>query len=381
MPPSAAPAVGAFLFYPVFEHWFAGKILKVLNKSGKVHAILSDGSKLILEPESYELVPPGKSLPAKSLSDADYKAWKAGKLKGQKPTPAPAPKPVPTPTPTPVHPPSNDEPPMAPKGLTSEEEDDLAGKGRLPRIILPGNIRSAYKTLHDAAHHSDRVNKVAVGMFLKQFWKWANEEKFEGRLPKPAEFKILREISGRQFRSRGLWYSRRRILAISPRLFYAPIELAAETIIHEMCHQAVTDLDKVHSMVEQGHGIEWKTWMVRVGLNPKRYDVNENQVYMSKHERDEDPIIQLRREGWYPLEGIVSGPGDEVRILLKRRGGGVKAEPAVFVNVTNKGADANNWIYNFKTATGWNLSVPGRNLRHWVYMKHKPGDYTPLHNV
>lgn len=61
------------------------------------------------------------------------------------------------------------------------------------------------------------------------------------------------------FEIRGYWFS--------PNSFSIFKELGfLAVVLHEMCHQAVSDLDKIPFSFETVHGKEWKAWMRRVGL-------------------------------------------------------------------------------------------------------------------
>lgn len=61
-----------------------------------------------------------------------------------------------------------------------------------------------------------------------------------------------------------------------------------ETMLHEMCHQAVSEIDQYDDSKENGgHGSHWAHWMKKVGLNPLRYDKNRGITYMSPQEKEE----------------------------------------------------------------------------------------------
>ena len=84
-----------------FDVWFVGKVQRVLNKQGKIRALLVDGSKVELDKNEYEYL--GAKLPAKvtsPLTEEEFKAFKKGKAKEFLSSPTPTPTPAPTPTPS-----------------------------------------------------------------------------------------------------------------------------------------------------------------------------------------------------------------------------------------------------------------------------------------
>lgn len=74
-------------------------------------------------------------------------------------------------------------------------------------------------------------------------------------------------------------------------------EFVANGLLIHNCHQAVTQIDKYRGFEEQGHGSHWKAWMVRVGLDPRRFDPQPNSTYMSPTEKreHEDKLAQQKK--------------------------------------------------------------------------------------
>lgn len=70
------------------------------------------------------------------------------------------------------------------------------------------------------------------------------------------------------------WFSKERMYVFSPTPFVHMTELGClATLVHEMCHQAVTDLTRTKFFPQSAkehsrlvHGPEWKAWMRRVGM-------------------------------------------------------------------------------------------------------------------
>jgi hypothetical protein len=71
---------------------------------------------------------------------------------------------------------------------------------------------------------------------------------------------------------------------MSRRVFNAGQEKFLEIFVHEMCHQAVSEIDRVVD-INKGHGPYWKAWMVKSGIPPSRYDYTDAQEYMNDEER------------------------------------------------------------------------------------------------
>lgn len=141
----------------------------------------------------------------------------------------------------------------------------------------------------------DRYKKIQVSgspserhAFMKTIWNYWNEKKFHGQMDEPT-LSFLKD-AGMKMRKRGLWrhggIPHVRELLITPRLFNARFDVFAEIFLHEMCHQAVSEIDKVRERTNQGHGPKWAAWMRKVGLEPNRYDKNDNIEYMNPRERE-----------------------------------------------------------------------------------------------
>lgn len=148
-------------------------------------------------------------------------------------------------------------------------------------------------------------SRAAYLDFMKKVWEYWNTHKFKGDMKLP-DLGFLKD-TGLSMRTRGLWrhggMPPRRELLITPRLFNARFDVFAETFLHEMCHQAVSEINKVRETSNKGHGPLWASWMRKVGLEPNRYDKNDNIEYMTPEERAEQDAAEDRRED--AKEGLV----------------------------------------------------------------------------
>jgi hypothetical protein len=109
--------------------------------------------------------------------------------------------------------------------------------------------------------------------FMKSLWLFFNKEKFGNQLKIPT-FGLLNDD-----KTRGLWTygSNIRKISLSEIVFNARPAFLCETFLHEMCHQAATEISKIRNA---GHGHVWKSWMVKVGLKPRVYDESDSVEYM-----------------------------------------------------------------------------------------------------
>ena len=130
---------------------------------------------------------------------------------------------------------------------------------------------------------NENSSKLALQLMMKRIWNGLNQSKFQTKLKIPNL--VLLRNTGASMRLRGTWHPIRRALSISPRLFNSKPEIFLETFLHEMCHQATTEISQVYNEAEGGHGPVWKGWMRKVGLDPNRYDRHANDQYANEDER------------------------------------------------------------------------------------------------
>lgn len=206
---------------------------------------------------------------------------------GAKPVviPKPVPKDRPTfpkPLPTPGYDDPEDTPPKpvppseSPNVPGSKDNDDK----KVPTTQLSPELEKMYKYCQSIDDTTYRLN------FNKKLWAYLNAHKFGGRMTQP-HLGLMKKVAALKMRVRGRWWPSKRLLEVSPRLYNASQNFFVEIFLHEMCHEAVSELDKVFSREEAGHGSHWKAWMLKVGLNPLRFDPNDNTTYMSKRELEE----------------------------------------------------------------------------------------------
>jgi len=177
--------------------------------------------------------------------------------------------------------PEDDVPPKfnpkdSPNNPGSKENDD----SQVPVTHIPEQLQKMYRFCQT---NDDRTYRLS---FNKRLWDFLNETKFGGKMKQPYLGLLKMQAAGKM-RLRGYWMAMRRQLSVSPRLYNASQNFFVEIFLHEMCHQAVSEIDRVVDRTAQGHGPNWITWMRKVGLNPRRFDPNDNSTYMTDDEKDE----------------------------------------------------------------------------------------------
>lgn len=134
--------------------------------------------------------------------------------------------------------------------------------------------------------------------FATKLWEYFNDTKFDGRLPKP---KILVSVkppasSANLTKARGVYFPRlggpAGTIWLADYLFNSREAFFVEVHLHEICHQAVACIDRTFDPVEGGHGPLWKSWMRKVGLDPRRYDPTDDVAYS-------DPTAAAKKEEQY----------------------------------------------------------------------------------
>ena len=181
----------------------------------------------------------------------------------------------------------------------------------VPQIDVPERLHLEYA-------YAQQINAPAYRIkFMKNLWEFFNKDKFGGRMPKPRAIQLMRNTTnGHKLSVRGRWFPMQRILEMAPRTFNAHFDFFAEIFLHEMCHEAVTDINRERQGDEGGHGPAWQAWMRKVGLNPRRYDPNPNEVYMDRRELKDDPAALLRKK-LRSYHGIPMQTGQQVTYVWK----------------------------------------------------------------
>lgn len=124
-----------------------------------------------------------------------------------------------------------------------------------------------------------RANQL---VYLTHVWNNANKGLFDSKLIIP-KISLLKAM--KNFRGLGYWRASTRDLKISPRMFNASQAQIVTTLVHEMCHQAVSEIDHVRDRTAGGHGPNWIAWMRKCGLDAHRYNTDDRTDFMSDSEK------------------------------------------------------------------------------------------------
>lgn len=314
---------GSLVAFEVFRSWFVGEVTRMQTKT-KAQVKVFDGSTKSMEVDKLRELSPKAYMPNKALNaqelerlDKGDPAFKPNRQKPVVDTP-PAPKPAPTP----------------PK---PKEDEELDRKGP-PKLIpdIPKALEDRFETLNQSAHMLGKVSPMAALTWFKNCWKWANAKKFGGQLKEP-DIKLMKMSSASRFRTRGYWRGSTREMVLSPRLFWSDVQVVAEVVIHEMSHQATHEISRDFDRSQQGHGPTWRSWMIKVGLNPNRYDHRTNyDNYSSEQDKRklspfrwiaENNLVRI--ETWDELNSLA--PRTQVYMLNYKPNGKFEVVPAVYL--------------------------------------------------
>lgn len=194
-------------------------------------------------------------------------------------------------------------------------------------------------------------NKYPDAKFLRECYEHINKKYFKNELNKPF-FRYLKVMPADKMRRHGHWSAKRREIAFNKRIFNASPQQFYDLFIHEVCHQAVTDIDKVNDRTKGGHGSHWVTWMLHCGYkNPQRYV--DQEEHMNLMDDKDKKVIEKKQE----KQNLIREKINEAEPLSRYTTG----TPCKFVDNNGK------WLYG-KVVTkmvGGRLIVVDTNIRGW----------------
>ena len=130
-------------------------------------------------------------------------------------------------------------------------------------------LSNKIKSLQEAYNRKD----VEI---ISKYWNEFNDKFFNGRLTKP-RLAWLPKQPVSSIRKYGHWDKINKEICLSP-ILLNKIDALKNVLIHEMCHQAVTEINNAPIYVRKydrsyqgGHGEQWKQWMEACGRNPNRF--------------------------------------------------------------------------------------------------------------
>ncbi len=137
---------------------------------------------------------------------------------------------------------------------------------------------------YSKAFEQAKVTPTKQVPYLKKLWQFFNREKFGHKMVEPAilcskipPFPRMKSTTSGAY-SQGYGARSASVIWINQRIFNAREHIFLETLVHEMCHQAVAEIDR--NQLDGDHGPNWKSWMTRCGLKPLKYDLTDQIEYM-----------------------------------------------------------------------------------------------------
>jgi len=202
------------------------------------------------------------------------------------------------------------------KKLPPKEKEKLAIKERISKY----HDDISYEDLRDTfdGFNGEKENREVLKRFIYNLYFRFNKKFFNNKLKIP----IIRvgDVYGHNDGSLGFWNSIERVFYIDSKLFNSNFNNLEETVLHEMCHQAVDDIDKIHPLISPednktvwtekeakkfialGHGKEWKKWMRHCGLKPEIFfDSIVNKINYDKEKMDERKQIYTLTNLFEPI--------------------------------------------------------------------------------
>lgn len=256
------------------DDWSIGTVVKATPTGYKIDFDYGEENRLIKTSEGRILEVLQKRKLKKPLTKsavmalvADLKASRAPKKTPTKPSPS---------VKTPVSAPTHTEPTHA-----APKTEDKQEKGLVALVGLPAS------TWDKLSHQTNRAKMHEV---LEHLWSVCNAKLFAGRLHK-ATIRLQKD-AGTHTRRLGSWSIRSRVLSFAPRIFTAPQDKALGVFVHELCHQAVTDIEQVNELVNGGHGPLWSAHMRRCGLDPARYAGSTDPFLTDKEVADRNAAVE-----------------------------------------------------------------------------------------
>jgi SprT-like family len=146
----------------------------------------------------------------------------------------------------------------------------------------------------EALYQKAQVSETKRQAFMKGLWNFYNETKFQSRMkiPKLLTGPKVPGIGSRpSTRACHVWDERTGktlYLWVNTIMWNARLPFFCEVFLHEMCHEAVLNIDQIESREAAGHGKDWQRWMVHVGLDPRRFDPTDDYEYKTGIQRTQE---------------------------------------------------------------------------------------------
>lgn len=186
---------------------------------------------------------------------------------------------------------------------------------RLVKLQEPELFAKAYKTR----------NARAMLQWMEKIYLKLDKIYFEMELVRPI-LTILSVTEEHKWKCKGLWKANTRELSLGVSLFELDEFSVLKSLLHEMCHQAVTEVD---CLVGIGHSESWRRWMYRVGMPVyMQTDLTHDVPAMLRFE-PEDPkdlpvvegVSKVKSNPSVPYEKFVEPPLTATPALMRSTSG------------------------------------------------------------
>ena len=129
----------------------------------------------------------------------------------------------------------------------------------------------------------DIKTKHDLEAYAKEKWLFYNKKYFTGKLKWGGVY-AQKNTSATKLRRLGAYFPYQNYITLHPRLVNAGEKEFIATLLHEMCHQAVHQIDKPSGKYDI-HGPLWIKWMKRCKLPTNAIDTNPSISYMDTKEK------------------------------------------------------------------------------------------------
>jgi len=121
---------------------------------------------------------------------------------------------------------------------------------------------------------------VELNAWLVKAWEWYNK-KYCGGILKPIRIRLQRNTS----RAKALGQYGRLYISLHPRIFTVGVDLVLHVLKHEMCHQAVWEIDHVREKEGSNHGPTFFKWAAKFGVKGRYADIGDEELEVMHPER------------------------------------------------------------------------------------------------
>ena len=142
-----------------------------------------------------------------------------------------------------------------------------------------------------AAFAQVKENPMLLHEWLVKAWEWYNK-KYTGGVLK----KIFIRMQRNTVRAKSLGQYGKTWISIHPRAFMVGADLVLHILKHEMCHQAVWEIDHTRESEGSNHGPTFNKWATKFGVKEGRYIDMDGDDHESLKTDDEKYEIERKKK-------------------------------------------------------------------------------------